>query len=81
MWAEGQPIAVAEGSDGTPRSFKWRGRTHRVMGIGRRWRVDRGWWRRRVWREYFKLETATGLLVLIYRDLLTGEWYLQRLYN
>jgi len=34
-----------------------------------------------VWREYFKLTTQTGLLVVIYLDLLNGKWYLQRLYD
>jgi hypothetical protein len=43
--------------------------------------VDTGWWRLRVWREYFKLETDTGLLVIIYRNLLTDDWYFQRLYD
>jgi hypothetical protein len=27
------------------------------------------------------LSTDTGLLVIIYQDLLSGEWYLQRLYD
>jgi hypothetical protein len=81
LWPKGQLISVVSDGDGTPRSFKWQGRTHPVTGIGKRWRVDTGWWRVRVWREYFKLETGTGLLVIIYRDLLTGTWYLQRLYD
>ena len=81
LWPEGQPIAVLSDGDGTPRSFEWRGCTHPVTGISKRWRVDNGWWRKRAWREYFKLETATGLLVIIYRDLLTDQWYLQRLYD
>ncbi|MCB0209356.1 MAG: hypothetical protein KDJ52_08505 [Anaerolineae bacterium] len=49
--------------------------------VAKRWRVDQDWWRGRIWREYFKLTTKTGLLVIIYRDLLTGEWFLQRLYD
>jgi len=81
LWPEGEPIAVVSDADGTPRSFEWQGRTHSVTGTAKRWRVDEGWWRQRVWREYFKLYTHTGLLVIIYRDLLTGQWYLQRLYD
>ena len=68
-------------TDGTPCSFEWQGRPHPITGISKRWRVDNWWWRVRVWREYFKLETGTGLLVIIYRDLLTDQWYLQRLYD
>ena len=52
-----------------------------MQTIAKRWRVDVDWWRVRVWREYFKLATGTGLLVVIYRDLLSGGWYLQRLYD
>jgi hypothetical protein len=65
----------------TPYAFTWLGRTHQVQGIAKRWRVDVDWWRDRVWREYFKLTTHTGLLVILYRDVLTDRWYLQRLYD
>ena len=81
LWAKGQPITAASDVDGTPHSFEWKGDAHSVTGISKRWRVDTGWWRLRVWREYFKLETDTGLLVIIYRDLLTNDWYFQRLYD
>jgi len=64
----------------TPLAFTWAGRQHRVVWVANRWRVDIEWWRRRVWREYFKLATHTGLLV-VFRDLVDGEWYLQRLYD
>jgi hypothetical protein len=47
----------------------------------RRWRIDVDWWRGRVWREYFKLVTRTGLLVEVYHDLVGGQWYVQRLYD
>jgi len=81
LWPNGEPIAVVSDADGTPCSFEWQGRAHPVTGISKRWRVDNGWWRVRIWREYFKLETETGLLVIVYRDLLTDQWYLQRLYD
>jgi hypothetical protein len=81
LWPKGQPITVARDENGMPCSFEWQGRTHPVTGISKRWRVDSGWWRMRIWREYFKLETETGLLVIIHRDLLTDEWYFQRLYD
>jgi hypothetical protein len=65
----------------TPRRLHLARQTHTVQGIAKRWRVDVEWWRKRIWREYFKLYTHTGLLVVLYRDLLTGQWYLQRLYD
>lgn len=81
LWPDGEPITVVSDATHTPQAFTWQGRTHLVQAIAKRWRLDEGWWRRRVWREYFKLSTRTGLLVVIYRDWLTGCWYLQRLYD
>jgi hypothetical protein len=80
LWAEGQPIDVKADERGTPRRITWRGRAHPVEQVANRWRVDEDWWCGRIWREYFKLTTRTGLLV-VYHDLLTGDWCLQRLYD
>jgi hypothetical protein len=81
FWPEGQPITVRVDESNAPQRFSWLGAHHTVQGIANRWRADRGWWRKRVWREYFKLYTDTGLLVILYHDLLAGRWYLQRLYD
>jgi hypothetical protein len=87
LWSTGNPISVTgAGNDGAaerarPVSFGWQNQTHQVDEITREWRVDIDWWRGRIWRDYFKLSTDTGLLVIIYRDLVSGEWYLQRLYD
>jgi len=81
LWRKGQPITVTGGEGGAPLRFTWRGRSHRVDWIAKRWRVDLGWWQRRVWREYFKLRTADGLLVVVFHDFVAGEWRLQRLYD
>lgn len=86
LWPVGLPISVTGAGSvvdgGTrPAGFTWQGQVHQVAEITREWRVDIDWWRRRVWRAYFKLSTDTGLLVIIYQDLLSGEWYLQRLYD
>jgi hypothetical protein len=81
LWPQGDPIIVQSDAVLTPQLFTWQGRTHPVQQVAKRWRVDLDWWQTRVWREYFKLTTQTGLLVIIYRDLLTGDWYLQRLYD
>ena len=64
-----------------PSRFTWQGSAHLVSEITRYWRIDIDWWRERIWRAYFKLRTDTGLLVVIYQDLIEGEWYLQRLYD
>ena len=81
FWPDGVPIAVACNDLATPVAFTWEGNQHAVIQIIDRWRVDEGWWKRRVWREYFQVVTRTGLLVLIYHDLRAAEWRLQRLYD
>jgi hypothetical protein len=80
LWPDGDTITMTTVAE-EPDRFTWQGQTHQVLEITRRWRVDVDWWRMRVWRAYYKLRTDTGLLVIVYRDLLTGQWYLQRLYD
>lgn len=81
LWPDGVLVRVAESSDGVPVRFIWAGQSHKVTEITRRWRVKSDWWRDAVWRDYFKLITDTGLLLIIYHDLQNDEWFLQRLYD
>jgi hypothetical protein len=81
LWPDGTPILVERDAAALPQAFVWQGRTHQVRQLTNQWRIDQDWWQERVWRDYFKLITQTGLLVIIYCDLLTGQWYLQRLYD
>ncbi len=82
LWAEGLPVAVETRGQGTlPVAFAWRGERHPVAGIISRWRVDTGWWEARIWRDYFRLHTASGLLVVLVHDLLADRWALERLYD
>ena len=81
LWPDGLSIPVEADTLGVPHRFEWLGQTHRVEIVANRWRVDEDWWRKRIWREYFKLATDSGLLVVVFRDLVGGGWYLQRLYD
>ena len=81
LWTPGQRIQVTLDDWGAPLSFTWSGHGHTVGGVAKRWRVDEEWWQARIWREYFKLYTTSGLLVIIYRDFVADQWYLQRLYD
>ncbi|MEW5956274.1 MAG: hypothetical protein AB1801_01020 [Chloroflexota bacterium] len=81
LWPAGEPITVQHDRLATPEVLIWQGRRHPVQAVSKRWRVDQGWWRRRVWREYFQLITRTGLMLVIYREVETGQWFLQRLYD
>lgn len=81
FWSSGDPIRVDVDDDGRPLAFLWRNQHHPIEGITQHWRVDAEWWILRIWRDYFKAYTRTGLLVIIFQDLLTGQWKLQRVYD
>lgn len=82
FWADRLPVTVETTGDGLlPAAIRWRGGCHPVANILHRWRVDTGWWEIRTWRDYFRLQTTSGLLVVLFHDLTTDRWALERLYD
>ncbi|MDP9311614.1 MAG: hypothetical protein M3R24_12160 [Chloroflexota bacterium] len=81
FWANGQPIAVRCDANAALELIHWSNQWQPVTHIAQRWRVDAGWWRLRTWRDYFKLTTGNGVLLVVYHDLLTDTWHLQRIYD
>ena len=83
LWPEGEPIVVQVDEQGRPLRFVWRTRQHQLVRIQQHWQVDTDWWSDdgRVWREYLATTTTTGLLCVIYQDLLTEGWFLAKIYD
>ena len=90
LWPEGEAVRIwtrekspIGAPTGAPLGFVWCGKSHRILEVCNRWRVHTYWWEpdQTVWREYLKVTTDTGLLCLIYRDLLSGGWFLARIYD
>ena len=81
LWSKGERLSVVADSSGAPKRIKWRRRHHTVQTVSRRWRVDLDWWHQRIWRDYFEVVTNTGMLLTVYRDLISGQWYLEKLYD
>lgn len=79
LWQQ-QTISVLSTED-EPKAFRWRGRSYQIVHISEHRRIDKYWWRQRVWRDYYTVLTNTGLLAEIYHDLVTDDWYLQREYD
>jgi hypothetical protein len=73
-------IRVVAGQDGLPSAFRWN-QMHEITDITNHWRLNTLWWRDQVWRDYFKVVTTSGMLAILYHDRLTGDWYLQQLYD
>lgn len=72
-------IEVELDLDGRLAAFRWNGRREPVE-VCNRWRVDEGWWRRPIAREYFKV-VGQRWLALVYLDRIDGSWHLERLYD
>ena len=45
-----------------------------------RWRISERWWPQPIDREYLRV-TGPGWLALIFHDLLSGGWFLERIYD
>ncbi len=71
------PIQVQVGPQGLPVSVKRRSRHLKVEAVRERWRIDDEWWRNPISRQYFALVLEDGRPVILFRDLVTGEWFNQ----
>ena len=81
FWLPGQPIEVRSNGD-EPQAFRWEKCWHRVRDVSARWRVHTLWWTEgEVHRDYWEVTTRSGLLCVLYRDLLSDAWHLERIYE
>jgi hypothetical protein len=72
-----EPVQVEEGESGFPAAVRAK-RRQVVAAIEDRWRLDDEWWRREpVSRLYYSVRLATGHRMVLYKDLVSGEWYKQ----
>jgi hypothetical protein len=81
LFKEAIRLEVEEDVRHGPAAFHYKGRRAKVRETVKQWRVVQGWWRRPVEREYFQVRTESGAVCELYRNLLTGAWYLQRIYD
>jgi hypothetical protein len=72
-----EPVAVEEDAEGLPLALKEK-RRQNITAIEDRWRIDDEWWREgTVTRLYYAVRLAAGPRLVLYKDLVTGEWYRQ----
>lgn len=48
-----------------------------VEAILESWRIDDEWWRQLISRRYFAVLLEGGGRVVLFEDLVTGEWFIQ----
>jgi hypothetical protein len=66
--ADGMPIVVKRET----------GNGKRVETIGEVWRVDDEWWRQPISRRCVEVIFEGGGRVVLFEDLSTGEWWIQK---
>ena len=83
LWGEGAAIAVATNEAGQPTRLQWQGRVHRVQRIHQVWQVDTDWYDEagQIRRAYWTVTTTSGLLCVLYQDLMQNRWYLSKIYD
>jgi hypothetical protein len=70
-------LKVEASAAGLPVAVKLK-RRQAVATIEDRWRLDDEWWRAEpVSRLYYNVLLASGQRLVLYKDLITGEWYQQ----
>jgi hypothetical protein len=80
LWAGGTPVkAVALTDDLLPLGFTWLDKRHVILAIDNIWDIHQ--WPDGIYRDYFRVTTDTGLSLDLFRDCLTDNWYVQRLYD
>jgi hypothetical protein len=67
--AAGSPTAVRLSDRPTDRRS--------VLALGDSWRLDDEWWRVPIARRYLELHLEGGGRMVVFEDLLTGEWFVQ----
>lgn len=50
----------------------------RVEEVVEEWRIDDEWWRTPIHRRYVEVVLGGGAHVVLFEDVMTGEWYLQQ---
>jgi hypothetical protein len=81
LFHEAITLEVKEDVRHRPVAFSYKGGNEGVEEICEQWRVSQEWWKNTTDREYFRVRTVRGIVCEMYRDLPTGAWYLQRIYD
>jgi hypothetical protein len=50
---------------------------HTVESVGEIWRIDDEWWRQPITRRYVEAILSSGKHVVLFEDVVTGEWWIQ----
>jgi nucleotidyltransferase/DNA polymerase involved in DNA repair len=71
-----RPVAVRVDQAGIPCAVRRGKRWDAIQSIHSQWRIRTRWWADMAHRHYYVVETATGAVLELYRDLPDGLWTL-----
>src|SRR5207244_947659 len=72
-------VAVELDANGQPSGMRDAGcEMRRVEAVGEVWRIDDEWWRVPIVRRYVEVIFEGGGRVVLFEDLSTGEWWMQK---
>lgn len=72
-----RPVQVIADAEGRPAHVRGDREWRAVTSIRECWRIDDEWWRLTISRAYYSVVLDEGRLATLYRDLVTGDWFLQ----
>jgi len=76
---EPQQVEVELADNGLPVGMQDAGCGMRVVeNVGEIWRIDDEWWRVPIHRRYVEVIIEGGRRVVLFEDLITGEWFAQK---
>src|SRR5437867_8127668 len=74
-----QRVEVVLDADGMPMNVKREtGNGKRVEALGESWRIHDEWWRQPIVRRYVEVILEGGGRMVLFEDLNTGEWWMQK---
>ena len=72
------PLPASRTADRPPQAFRLSGQEHRLVRCWGPERIETGWWRSGiVRRDYYRVETTAGSRFWLFRELGSGQWFLQ----
>lgn len=73
------PAEVRTTRNGRPVEVLLRRNWRKVNAVLESWKLDEGWWREHpISRRYFRLELNGEYQIVVFRDLQSRDWWLQR---
>jgi len=81
MAVRGERVEVSVDARGDPSGIRRGGRVQTVAAVHERWRLEDGWWGQEEQRCYYRVQTSRGAVFDIYHDLVSDEWYLDRVHD